>query len=271
MELENRGISQGLAPYALPDDVFQAVIDLAFKSDMLIFGALHGTQEVPRIILSLLNELTTAGYRGLALEIPRDERYGIERWAKGQDSTPPDFFAQPFADGRGNRETLALIRYAAQNDWSLLCFDQGPDQPARRWSDRDGWMAENLTRQWQTLCPTVKIVAICGSMHSRLTLPFLQDALTSCWPSFAYQLCCVYPDKIVSAIKIGFQSGTYFDMGPRRLHSFGLEWLRPLKKPIIRIAQDHSCELFLPRATAATFLAPPHEWTTPLTTKFFLP
>jgi hypothetical protein len=252
-------------------DVFRVLIDTALKSDVLILGELHGTQEVPRLVLSSLNDLASVGYRGLALEIPRDERYAIERWATGQTTLLPEFFAHPFADGRGNRETLTLIQHAMQSDWSLLCFDQGPDQLARRWYDRDGWMAENLTAQWQHLCPTDKIVVICGNLHSRLILPLSQDAETSCWPSFAYQFQYVYPNKTISAIKIGFQRGTYFSTRRQRLHSFGLEWLQPLKEPILRASKDHSFELVLPQATAATFLTPPRQWTTPLTKRFFLP
>ena len=268
MRIEKHRNLQKIEPYGLPLSVFRSLLDIAQKSDVLIFGELHGTQEVPRVMLSLLDDLATVGYRGLALEIPRDERYAIERWAKGQDTILPAFFARPLADGRGNCEALTLIQYAVQNDWSLLCFDQGPDQPAFRWSDRDGWMAENLTEQWQYLCPGAKIVVICGSMHSRLTLSLLHDVTTSCWPSFAYQFQFVYSNKTISTIKIGFQSGTYFNMRRRHIYSFDWKWLRPLKEPVLHASKDHSCELLLPHATAATFLAPPHQWASSLTTRF---
>ncbi len=60
---------QKIEPYGLPLSVFRSLLDIAQKSDVLIFGELHGTQEVPRVMLSLLDDLATVGYRGLALEV----------------------------------------------------------------------------------------------------------------------------------------------------------------------------------------------------------
>jgi len=107
---ERRDMMQELAPYALAPDVCQAVIDVARSSDVLIFGELHGTQEVPRLLLSLLSALIAAGYRGLALEILHHDRETLEGWARAQEAVLPEFFAHPWADGRGNREVLALIQ-----------------------------------------------------------------------------------------------------------------------------------------------------------------
>ncbi|GAC1616205.1 MAG: hypothetical protein NVS4B9_05640 [Ktedonobacteraceae bacterium] len=255
---------QELAPYELSVEVLQAITDIALTSDVLIFGELHGTQEVPRLVLSLLEALTTAGYRGLALEIPCSDREMLERWVRVQNTVLSDFFAHPLADGRGNQEVLALIQQSltSQSDWHLLCFDQGPDQLAQKWADRDGWMAHNFTEQWIHLCPTAKIVGICGNLHSRLALPSQRGATASYWPSFAHQLQVLHPDKITSTIKIRFQSGAYFNMKPHSLHRFGWQWLFPPKKAILREARDHSFELLLPHATPATFLTPPRQWTT---------
>ena len=252
---------QELPPYALPSNVLQALIDAALKSDVLIFGELHGTQEVPRLVLSLLGNLAATGYGGLALEIPRNNREMLESWAKAQNSVLPDFFARPSADGRGNREVLALIQQAltSEHNWHLFCFDQGPDQPARQWTDRDGSMAQNLTEQWLHLCPTAKIVGICGNLHSRLALPSQRGATTSYWPSFARQLQDLHSDKTICTIEVRFQTGTYFNMKRRHLRRFGWQWLRPQSKAIFRESRDHSFELLLPRATAATFLTAPRQ------------
>jgi hypothetical protein len=266
---------QELAPYELSLEVCQAVIDVALASDVLLFGELHGTQEVPRLLLSLLSALTTAGYRGLALEIPRSDRETLEGWARAQEAVLPEFFAHPSDDGRGNREVLALVDLAltSQNDWHLLCFDQSPDQVVMQWASRDRWMAQNLaeqmrwadrddlmaqnlTEQWQHLCPTAKIVGICGSLHSRLSR---QDVTTPYWPSFAHQLQLLHPDKTICTIKIRFQTGAYFNMKLRHLHRFGWDWFHPLRKTTLRSSRDHSLELLLPRATPATFLTAPRQ------------
>src|SRR5260370_36854798 len=89
---ERRDMMQELAPYALAPDVCQAVIDVARTSDGLIFGELHGTQEVPRLLLSLLSALIAAGYPGLAPVILHHERATLERWARAQAALLPGFF-----------------------------------------------------------------------------------------------------------------------------------------------------------------------------------
>ncbi len=255
---------QEIAPYELSADVLQALINVAETSDVLIFGEIHGTQEVPRLAFSLLGGLATAGYRGLALEIPRNDCESLERWARVQKAVLPDFFAHPLADGRGNREVLALVQqvHLSQSDWHLLCFDQGPDQLAQRWTDRDGWMAHNFTEQWMHHCPEAKIVGICGNLHSRLALSSPRDANASYWPSFAHQLQLLHPDKVISTIKIRFQAGAYFNMKRRHIHRLGWRWLYSSKKAVLREAKDHSFELLLPHATPATFLTKPRQWST---------
>ncbi len=253
---------QELAPYELCAEVLQALVNVAVTSDVLIFGELHGTQEVPRLLLSLLSALTMVGYRGLALEIPRSDRETLEVWARAQKDVLPEFFARPLADGRGNREVLALIQQAlaTQSDWHLLCFDQSLDQPAQQWADRDSSMAHNFTEQWMHLCPTAKIVGICGNLHSRLALSSKRDATASYWPSFAHQLQRLHPGKIVSTINIQFQTGGYFNMKRRYIRRFSWQWPYSPKKASLREAEDHSFELLLPYATPATFLTVPRQW-----------
>ena len=253
-----------LVPYELPAEVLHTLIEVARTSEVLLFGELHGTQEVPRLVLALLPGLATAGYRGLALEIPRPDREALAGWGVAPHSSVPDFFAHPLADGRGNREVLALIEHvlSSQHEWHLLCFDQGPEQAAQRWADRDGWMAHNFTEQWMHLCPSAKIVGICGHLHSRLTLPSKPDATTPYWPSFAHQLQLLHPEKTICTIKIRFQTGAYFNMKQRHLRRFGWQWLHSLRKPVLRESKDHSFELLLSRATPATFLTNPRPWPT---------
>jgi hypothetical protein len=247
---------QELAPYELSPDVVQALIDVAVTSDVLLFGELHGTQEVPRLLVRLLDDLAAVGYRGLALEIPQDERDELERWARGESTTVPAFYAHPFADDRGNRQMLSFVHLVltSERDWHLLCFDQSPDQPMKQWTERDGWMAHNLREQWHRLCPTAKIVGICGNLHSRLSLPPNRD--TTYWPSFAHQL---HPDRTVRTVKVRFQTGAYFNMKRRRLGRSGWGLLPFLRKGALGQSVDHSFELLLPIASPATFLASPRQ------------
>ena len=248
-----------LPPYEISPDVVQVLIDVAATSDVLLFGELHGTQEVPQLLVRLLDDLAAVGYRGLALEIPRDERDVLDQWARAESAIVPEFFAHPFADGRGNKQVLSLICQvlASHSDWHLLCFDQGYDQPMNQWADRDGWMARNLTEQWQRQCPEAKIVGICGNLHSRVHMPLNSDA--TYWPSFVHQFQHLHPDRTVRTVKVRFQMGAYFNMKRRHLRPFGWGLLPLPKKATMRQSVDHSFDLLLPRATPATFLAPPRQ------------
>ena len=68
-----------IVPYELPTDVKKQLLDLAARSDFLLLGEMHGTQEVPRLVLGLLDDLASLGYGGLGLEMPRGEQDALEK------------------------------------------------------------------------------------------------------------------------------------------------------------------------------------------------
>jgi beta-lactamase regulating signal transducer with metallopeptidase domain len=119
-------IAQTLPPYPLPADITRSFGEIAAQSDVLIFGEMHGTQEVPAVAASLLTPLTNLGYSMLALEIPSDQQATLTAWATGKTDAVPGFFAKPNGDGRGNIQLLTLIRTALSPPfrWRLICFDE---------------------------------------------------------------------------------------------------------------------------------------------------
>jgi hypothetical protein len=247
---------------ALPADVEQAVLDLAGRCDLLLFGELHGTREVPALVAALLSKLGSLGYGGLGLEAPSDQREALADWASGQTPQPPRFYAQPSKDGRGNIEALGMVQQAAGLGWQVLCFDQSPGQPMLNWADRDGWMAKNLLEQWAALCNGRRVAAICGNLHARLAPPhgvgrFLRKAINSGdeqWPSLAGWVHQHQPALSVGAIDVRFAAGKYVNMGERSIYP------RPgaATGPWVRGAEPaYTLELWLPRANPATFLANP--------------
>jgi hypothetical protein len=260
-------VSFGLEPYQLPESVEAGLLSVAKEAYLLVFGELHGTQEVPRLIAALLPALRALNYQGLALEVPCSCRDELMNWAEGRTPSPPEFFARPTLDGRGNRQTLTLAQTAAAAGWRLLCFDNGPDQLMRVWADRDHFMAQNLAAQWTALCPETKIVAICGNLHARTveTLPLAaRQAMDRqgerWWPSFANWAEQGDPGKIVRSVNVVFHAGEMFNMGVR-----SLQGRTPLGEPELGPAAEsgHSLSLHLPRGTAATFLQPPYDWREP--------
>jgi hypothetical protein len=236
----------------IPDTVREALRQLAEESDFLLFGELHGTQEPPQLLAALLDDLTSLGYGGLALEIHRGEREPIMRWATGATSEVPRFFAQPGADGRGNEQLLALIRQVAGKGWQILCFSDDPDQGCATWTERDSVMADNLAAQWKQYCPGRKVVGVSGNLHSRLAP---SEFWADLWPSFAACFQQRKPQSVVRSVDLVFHSGTF--------HNVKLQTLDddPLAEADIREGArlGHSFALHLPQATAATFLRSPTE------------
>jgi hypothetical protein len=250
-------------PVVLPADVEQAVLDLAGRCDLLLFGELHGTREVPALIAGLLGKLRQLGYGGLGLEVPSDQRQMLADWATGQRESPPPFYAEPSRDGRGSTEALGLVQQAGAAGWQILCVDQAADQVTQRWAERDAWMAHNLLEQWAALCDGRRVAAVCGSLHARLAPAegvgrFLRKAISSGderWPSFAAAVRGRQATLAVGAINVRFAAGAYINLGERTIFprpgaSAAVPWVRSAEPA-------YTLELWLPRANPATFLANP--------------
>src|SRR5260370_31655833 len=94
----------------LPPGVEDSVLELAGRCDLLLFGELHGTREVPALIAGLLSKLRELGYGGLGLAVPSDQRQALADWPPGQRPGPPPFYAEPSRDGRGRTAALGVVQ-----------------------------------------------------------------------------------------------------------------------------------------------------------------
>jgi hypothetical protein len=242
-----------IIPYDLPPLAKSQLLELAAQSDLLLLGELHGTQEVPRLVLGLLDDLAALGYGGLGLELPVGEESQLAAWAEAQGDPPPSFGPAEFRDGRGSAQVLSLIRQMLgdHNNWNLLCFDIDSLRESETWADRDRRMAEELLEQWEERCPGQKVVAICGNYHSRLLAPAQPDS--GPWPSFGYTVQQARPDLTVHAVNIVFQRGAFFN-GEVRKFDLGAEHFAVAAEVRRPGSFGHTADLYLPRATAATFL-----------------
>jgi hypothetical protein len=270
-------IPQSLDPYPLPAKVLADLDKLAAQSDVLILGEIHGTQEVPSVAAALLAPLTKHGYGVLALEIPSDQQRPLTDWATGKSQTVPSFFSKPIADGRGNIQTLALIRTALSLRWQLACFDQswdlaGPVKPNPSGDDlialsveRDVSMAKNLAKARKG---DDRVLAICGGLHARTLKRQVpedaDDTLRKLWPSFAASLAANNPTWKVRSVSVVAHSGGFFAMvsegdEPPVAKVHMIRSKRQLKEAEAHALRDSSWdwELNLPKATPATFLATP--------------
>jgi hypothetical protein len=281
---------QALPPYPLPAAAEQPIKELADRSDVLILGEMHGTQEVPEVVATLLPMLTELGYHVLALEVPSDQQAALTDWATGKTQTVPSFYAKPWTDGRGNQQMLSLIRMALSKpySWKLICFDEGlgdeqreieelkrkigeealnkavstqikigtePDWIITIWQRRDSTMAANFEKQRQQFATHGKVVAICGDLHARTANPQTDDNFGKrYWPSFAAVLQSSQPGKPVTSIDVDPKSGHFFNGG--KVNDLGGKPHGEAEAHLLENGQ-WNLKLNLPHATAATFLATP--------------
>jgi hypothetical protein len=250
-----------LVPYPLAQPIRDRLTALAAESDILLVGEVHGTREVPRVVLSLLPDLTRLGYGALALEIPSDSRYWLSLRGLKRLSWTPRFFEHPSDDGRGNVQLLALIEEVMsfpEGGWQLLCFDvarlASPPEGANYWSWRDATMARNLLAQRSQFCPNRKVIGICGNMHSRLANHAPEgNWMHDCWPSLAAQLQEMAPHLAIRTINTHFATGTFYNMGVKSFTGEPIE----VAKIYLPENGEHTLELALPYATAVSFLREP--------------
>lgn len=267
-------VPQKSAVYALSQEVQRSIRDVAARSEILILGETHGTQEVPAVAAAILTPLSQLGYRTLALEIPVDQRDPLLAWAKGTTSVVPGFFAAPSEDGRGNIELLTLIRTAVSPpfEWQLICFDESLNDfanpvPASMTPiqaemialgvKRDKAMARQLCDQFQQQTTKTKVLAICGSIHARTANHAApDDLLNMLWPSFAAVLKSDKPDWQINSVNIVPHRGGYFNEG--RINQFQDRAIEQGEFNRLK-ESDWNFQLDLPVVTPATFLKPPSD------------
>ena len=234
---------------SLSNHTRQVLLQLARESDCLLFGEMHGTQEVPQMLLNFQDDLTALGYGALALEIPISDGPAVRDWATGVEVVPT-FFSKPSYDGRGSEQTLALVRKVAAKGWHLLFFDDSKEQGFTTWQERDSMMANNFAAEWKRFCPGSKVVGVCGNLHSTLT-PI--DRFAELWPSFAACFQERNSELVVKTVNIVFHSGAFFNNKVQEVY------YDPIAEAEVRedTGMGHTITLHLPKATPVTFLMPP--------------
>jgi hypothetical protein len=243
--------------HPLPSEIFSQITELAEQADALFIGEIHGTQEIPRIVASLMPALYERGYRGFGVEAPRFEQEHLRRWLADPTAPVPDFYARPWPDGRGSREMLALVQRASQIGFQVFCFDPGLMKKNAAWTERDAGMAQNTQETWQGEFPNARILLMCGSNHAFLKPP--PEAGKDFWPSFAEQLRQRRADKQYRSINLMPISGKFYNMGIRDVQAFKFltAHVEPLETPRVVASEFVSMQVDFPQCHPATYLSPP--------------
>jgi hypothetical protein len=148
------------------------------RGNILLFGELHGTQEVPAFIADVV--CIAAKKRApviLGLEIPSEEQAAIDRFldsgggpAAEARLTEGAFWHPKLQDGRPSVAMLHLIEQvralrASGYKVRIVAYDSKPGTPSQ---ERDRVMAQNLTAVAGRE-PGNLLVVLSGNVHNRLT------------------------------------------------------------------------------------------------------
>lgn len=158
--------------------------DAAEPERFLFFGEMHGTNEGPGLIKSLMCNLVQEGSSvALALEMSSDLNSVLEDYTAGDQRISDmqfldnGFWKSPFQDGRRSMAMFSLIRFvkelrAAHPDIGLFGIDRPPENMAdpELAASRDEYMASQITRIGNDTSYD-KIIILVGNLHARTPSP----------------------------------------------------------------------------------------------------
>jgi hypothetical protein len=189
------------------------------KREVIVIGELHGTVEVPNVVLKLAKLITQEyGNVTIALEISCDLQDEMDYYFKSNDSTAlfsHDYFK--VHDGRTSVAMADLIKNLQKIPGVyILCFDIDSGDPTI--SKRDSLMGRRLT-----MVPRGKMVVLTGNLHANLNKDFHSAGFKSA--IYHLQETLQLGDKLVSLYTF-FASGTIWNCmndgcGPRILPTHG--------------------------------------------------
>jgi len=168
----------GRAPDAALDcPPIAAVEPLLAPGRVVLLGEMHGTAESPAFVAALACRALDAGLPvGVALEIPLQQREGVERFldsagaeADREALLAGEFWQESYQDGRRSRAKLALLeRLRALRGRALplevVLLD---DATATDGKTRDRRMAERLIEAAEENRDGV-VIALTGNLHNRV-------------------------------------------------------------------------------------------------------
>lgn len=152
---------------------------------VIAVGEHHGSEQIPRIIGALVEQLVDRRPVTLALEIPQVNQKDLDKFLKSggeKDLKALPHFNTDYKDGRSSQAMADLIKRARQlENVKIFLFDPDEHESGQ---DRDTKMAENIVKELKTH-PQRTIVALAGNVHSSMKVGNIFD---SKYKPMAYEL-----------------------------------------------------------------------------------
>ena len=148
--------------------MFENLRDKIKDKKLILFGEIHGTKEIPKLIEKFLIEIAKTEEFNICLEIPEEFQEKIDEFMEsGNDDVLENipFFLEPDnQDGRGSLEYLDIIKEINNIDKNykrnikIFCIDSNSDNQERR----ESYLAENILKK----ISDKKTFAILGDVHA---------------------------------------------------------------------------------------------------------
>ncbi len=191
-----------MAPIDIAKKLHLAIKSKVTNNDIILFGEIHGTKEIPLIIQEFL--LLIKMPFSLFLEIPKEYQEQLDLFI--HEGGQIDFFTdQGIDDGRNSTEMLELIKFAGTLTKSIFFIDTKniPDQ-----NDRERIMAREILG-WHD--SKKKSIVVCGNVHASIKMIDFQRI--KIFP-LAYWLG--KSEKIFS-INLDPESGEFYNFGLKKV------------------------------------------------------
>lgn len=167
------------APEAKPPPLdCGAPLDFSWKAgDVVVFGELHGTQEIPAFVSRVACQ---AAKRGLpvriGVEIPKEEQGRLDAFLTS-DASPTakaalvegPFWHREFQDGRSSEAMLGLLEqtHRARQEGLIIGVFAFDSEKTQSQAERERSMAEEILAQ-QKRSPEALHLILVGNLHARV-------------------------------------------------------------------------------------------------------
>ncbi len=206
----------------LAKELFCQIRDKIRDKQIIFFGEIHGTREIPMILTEFFKIFSQEEDFDLAVEIPKNHQEKITNFLRLRQEeilNEISFFQpQKNSDGRNSLEYLHLIKALAeinrqkQVPINVLCIDLSFEDKFESQNEREEGMASNILDVWKK---EKKMFVILGNIHaSKKEFAFCEKII---YP-VAYRLSTVPPlTPNIFSVNLQPRTGEFFNFGIKKV------------------------------------------------------
>ncbi len=206
----------------LAKELFCQIRDKIRDKQIIFFGEIHGTREIPMILTEFFKIFSQEEDFDLAVEIPKTYQEKITdflRLRKEEILNEISFFQhQKNSDGRNSLEYLQLIKALSeinrqkQVSINVLCIDLSVENKFESQNEREEGMANNILNLWKK---EKKLFVILGNIHASKKEFIFDEKMIR---PVAYYLSVVsHLSSNIFSVNLQPRTGEFFNFGVKKV------------------------------------------------------